>query len=173
MQKVNTKLSTIDNQLVRRLVATQFSQWKDLPVQPVAVGGWDNRTFHLGNQMLVRLPSAEEYATKVEKEQKWLPRLAPLLPLQIPTPLAMGEPGEGYPWRWSVYRWIEGDTAASAPIANMDAFATSLAQFLVTLQHIDITDGPLPMLGNFSYVGGLVAYDDETRRANRRSKGQN
>jgi aminoglycoside phosphotransferase (APT) family kinase protein len=89
----------IDVALVRRLIATQFPQWKDLPVQPVADGGWDNRTFHLGKKMLVRMPSDEEYAMKVEKEQKWLPRLAPLLPLTIPTPLAMGEPDKGYPWR--------------------------------------------------------------------------
>ena len=80
----------IDVSLVRRLIATQFPQWADLPIKPIKVGGWDNRTFHLGKQMLVRMPSAEEYATKVEKEQKWLPRLAPLLPLAIPTPLAMG-----------------------------------------------------------------------------------
>jgi aminoglycoside phosphotransferase (APT) family kinase protein len=59
--------------------------------------GWDNRTFYLGKQMLVRMPSAAKYAMKVEIEQKWLPKLAPLLPLPIPEPLAMGEPGEGYP----------------------------------------------------------------------------
>lgn len=89
----------IDVSLVHRLIATQFPQWKGLPVQPVAEGGWDNRTFHLGKQMLVRMPSAEEYAMKVEKEHKWLPRLAPLLPLSIPTPLAMGEGGEGHDCR--------------------------------------------------------------------------
>ena len=165
MPKVNDKKLTIDNQLVRRLIATQFPHWKDLLVQPVAVGGWDNRTFHLGEHMLVRMPSAEEYATKVEKEQKWLPKLAPLLPLPIPEPLAMGEPAEDYPWRWSVYRWIEGETAAAGPIENMDDLATCLAKFVIAMQQIDTTDGPLPMLGDFSYIGGLTAYDDETRQA--------
>jgi len=67
----------ISDTLVCRLVATQFPQWKNLPVQPVAKSGWDNRTFHLGQHMLVRLPSAAEYALQVEKEQRWLPRLAP------------------------------------------------------------------------------------------------
>lgn len=162
----------IDDMLVRRLVATQFPQWKNLPVRPVAVGGWDNRTFHLGEQMLVRMPSAEEYAMKVEKEQKWLPRLAPLLPLSIPTPLAMGEPDEDYSWRWSVYRWIEGEIAAFTHIADLDDFAIRLAQFLIALQRIDTTDGPLPRLGNFSYVGGLAAYDDETRQAIAALKGK-
>lgn len=94
---------TIDSALVRRLVADQFPDWKDLSIQPVAIGGWDNRTFHLGEQMLVR-PSAAEYAPRVAKEQKWLPKLAPLLPLQIPKSLAMGEPNEEYPWNWSIYR---------------------------------------------------------------------
>ena len=65
----------IDDALVRHLVATQFPQWKDLPIWPVSVGGWDNRTFHLGQHMLVRMPSAADYALQVEKEQRWLPKL--------------------------------------------------------------------------------------------------
>ncbi|HUX79801.1 MAG TPA: aminoglycoside phosphotransferase family protein [Alphaproteobacteria bacterium] len=161
----NTEKVHIDVSLVRRLIATQFLQWADLPIKPVKFGGWDNRTFHLGEQMLVRMPSAEEYATKVEKEQKWLPRLAPLLPLPIPTPLAMGEPGEGYPWHWSVYRWIEGEAAAFTHIADLDGFANSLAQFLIAFQRMDTTDGPLPGLDSFSRIGGLAAYDNETRQA--------
>jgi Predicted aminoglycoside phosphotransferase len=66
----------ITETLVRSLVSQQFPQWQALPVRPVAVGGWDNRTFHLGEHMLVRLPSAQEYAANVIKEQTWLPRLA-------------------------------------------------------------------------------------------------
>ena len=161
----NTEKVHIDVSLVRRLIATQFPQWADLPIKPVKFGGWDNRTFHLGEQMLVRMPSVEEYAMKVEKEQKWLPRLAPLLPLPIPTPLAMGEPDEGYPWQWSVYRWIEGDTAAFTPIADLDGFATALAEFLVTLQRIDATGGPIAGPHNFYRGGPLVTYDAETRQA--------
>ncbi len=88
----------IDSQLVSCLVATQFPQFRDLPVQPVELSGWDNRTFRLGKHMLVRMPSSESYTIQVEKEQKWLPRLASLLPLSIPLPVAMGEAGEGYPW---------------------------------------------------------------------------
>jgi aminoglycoside phosphotransferase (APT) family kinase protein len=161
----NTDKVHIDVTLVHHLIAKQFPQWADLPIKPVAVGGWDNRTFHLGEQMLVRMPSAEEYAMKVEKEQLWLPKLAPHLPLPIPTPLAMGEPGEGYPWQWSVYRWIEGETAASTHITDLNDFATHLANFLIALQRIDTTDGPLPRLGNFSYIGGLAVYDNEIRQA--------
>ena len=155
----------IDTTLVQRLVASQFPQWKDLPIRPVVVGGWDNRTFHLGEQMLVRMPSAAAYASKVEKEQHWLPILAPLLPLKIPVPLAMGEPAEGYPWRWSIYSWLDGDTAASTHIVDLCDFATSLAHFLISLQAIDPTGGPLPGPHNFYRGGALTTYDAETRQA--------
>lgn len=162
----------IDTTLVRRLVATQFPQWKDLPIQPVALSGWDNRTFHLGKHMLVRMPSAAEYAFQVEKEQKWLPRLAPFLPLQIPVPLARGEPAHGYPWKWSIYRWLEGTTAAFTSITNLPAFAATLAQFLIALQRIDAADGPLPGPHSFYRGGALTTYDAETCRAIAALKGK-
>lgn len=155
----------IDASLVRRLVATQFPQWKDLPVRPVALSGWDNRTFHLGEEMLVRMPSAAEYALQVEKEHRWLPRLAPLLPLPIPVPLAMGKPGDGYPWKWSVYRWLEGDSAAMAEIADLSDFATRLADFLSALQRIDSSSGPMPGPHSFYRGGALITYDAEVRQA--------
>lgn len=165
MKNMNTEQLIINDTLAHRLVATQFPQWKNLPIRPVAHGGWDNRTFHLGQHMLVRIPSAAKYAAKVAKEQKWLPKLAPFLPLPIPEPLAMGKPGENYPWAWSIYRWIEGDTAASAPITDLSDFATSLAQFLIALQCIDTADGPTPGAHNFYRGGELATYDTETRQA--------
>lgn len=155
----------IDTTLVHHLVATQFPLWKDLPICPVACSGWDNRTFHLGHQMLVRMPSAADYEAQVEKEHYWLPKLAPLLPLQIPVPLAMGKPAGGYPWKWSIYRWIEGDSAASGYIANLCEFATDLANFLVAFQRIDSKGGPLPGLHSFYRGGTLTTYDAEFRKA--------
>lgn len=155
----------LDIALVLRLVATQFPEWKDLPIRPVASSGWDNRTFHLGEHMVMRMPSAAEYAAQVEKEHRWLPKLAPLLPLPIPVPLAIGEPAEGYPWKWSIYRWLEGNPAASAPIADLSDFAKSLAQFLLALQRIDPTGGPLPGPHSFYRGGELKIYDSETRKA--------
>jgi aminoglycoside phosphotransferase (APT) family kinase protein len=88
----------IDVPLVRELVASQFPAWADLPVDVVEPNGYDNRTFRLGSEMSVRLPSHERYAAQVEKEQEWLPKLAPLLPLPIPVPIALGLPAGGYPW---------------------------------------------------------------------------
>lgn len=122
--------------------------------------------------MLVRMPSAADYALQVEKEHKWLPKLAPLLPLPIPVPLAIGEPEEGYPFRWSVYHWLEGGTAASAHIVDMRSFAISLAQFLTALQRIDSTDGPSPGLHSFYRGGELTTYNDETRHAIATLKGR-
>jgi len=111
------------------------------------------------------MPSGAAYAAQVEKEHKWLPKLTPSLPLPIPKPLAMGEPTADYPWKWSIYLWLEGRNAASAPINDLSAFATSLAQFLIALQDIDPTDGPLPGPHNFFRGGPLSTYDSETRKA--------
>ncbi len=151
--------------LVRQLVAAQFPQWADLPITPVACGGWDNRTFHLGEDMSVRLPSAAGYAAQVAKEHRWLPRLAPLLPLPIPVPLAMGVPANGYPWPWSIYQWIEGEHATVERIADLQQFAITLAHFLGALQRIDPTGGPPPGPHNFYRGGPLTVYDAETRHA--------
>jgi aminoglycoside phosphotransferase (APT) family kinase protein len=155
----------IDARLVGRLVSTQFPQWADLPIKPVEVDGWDNRTFHLGEHMTVRLPSAAAYSLQVEKEHRWLPELAPLLPLPIPVPLAKGAPADGYPWQWSVYRWLEGESATAERIADLRQFVTALAEFLVALQRIDPVGGPLPGQHNFFRGGPLTVYDAETRQA--------
>lgn len=162
---INCEHPVVDDALVRRLVTTQFPHWADLPIRPVLPGGWNNRTFHLGEHMLVRMPRAAYYAAQVEKEQHWLPRLAPLLPLPIPAPLAIGEPADDYPWRWSIYRWLEGATAAPDRIADLSDFAIALGQFLIALQRIDATGGPAPGPHNFYRGGPLATYDAETRQA--------
>ncbi|MCX7121713.1 MAG: aminoglycoside phosphotransferase family protein [Gammaproteobacteria bacterium] len=158
-------MPVIDESLVRKLIASQFPLWKDLMIQSVKSSGWDNRTFHLGDKMLVRMPSNFDYAHQVEKEHQWLPKLVPFLPLPIPSPVALGKPTADYPMPWSVYRWIEGETASTSRIDNVDDFAKSLAEFLVALQRIDTTGGPLPGLHSF-YRGGLLStYDEQTRKA--------
>ncbi|HVM83649.1 MAG TPA: aminoglycoside phosphotransferase family protein [Candidatus Binatia bacterium] len=167
-----SSVPAIDVDLVRQLLAEQFPQWADLPIRPVEPGGWDNRTFRLGDRMSVRLPSAPHYARQVAKEQLWLPRLAPQLPLSVPTPLARGIPGAGYPFSWSIYRWLEGETARRDNITDMTAFATALADFLNALRRIDPTGGPEPGPHNFWRGGPLAHYDGETRAALERLVGQ-
>ncbi len=156
---------SIDAALVRRLVAGQFPQWADLPVRPVEFDGWDNRTFHLGDELTVRLPSAAGYVPQVDKEHRYLPALAPHLPLPIPVPQAKGAPAEGYPFPWSVYRWIDGETASAERIADLTGFATDLARFLVALREVDPTDGPPAGRHSFYRGAPLEHYDTETRRA--------
>ena len=107
--------SLIDAALARRLVDAQFPQWAALPIRPVELDGWDNRTFRLGEELSLRLPTGDWYAQQVAKEQRWLPLLAPQLPLPIPVPVAQGSPDGEYPYAWSVYRWLEGSPAATSP----------------------------------------------------------
>jgi len=154
---------TVD--LVRELIREQFPQWAGLPVRPVEADGVDNTTFRLGDAMSVRLPSSEHYAEQVEKEQRWLPVLAPRLPLPIPEPLAEGVPGCGFPRPWSVYRWIEGEPATAAGIADMPRFAADLARFLTAMYAIDPADGPGPGTHNFHRGGPVRVYDADTRAA--------
>jgi len=150
-------------ELVSQLVSTQFPEWKQLRVRPVEVDGWDNATFRLGETMSVRLPRAEQYVEAVEKEQRWLPILAGQLPLPVPQPLAKGTPGCGFPWPWSVYRWIDGAPATAAAIADLPQFAADLADFLAALYVIDPVGGPPPGTHNFFRGGPLTVYDGETR----------
>jgi aminoglycoside phosphotransferase (APT) family kinase protein len=148
-----------------RLVAAQFPQWAELPVTPVADGGWDNWTFHLGTDMVARLPSAAEYARAVEKEHRWLPVLAPLLPLPIPVPLGKGTPSTDYPHPWSIYAWLDGMPARAERLADPVRFAVDLADFLVALRGVDVADGPQPGIHNWFRGGSLRTYDQITRRA--------
>jgi aminoglycoside phosphotransferase (APT) family kinase protein len=150
---------TIEVEQVRRLVDEQLPHWAGLPIEPVVNGGWDNRTFHLGTEMLLRLPSAAEYAQAVEKEHRWLPVLAPRLPLPVPVPLAKGRPSAEYPYSWSVYRWLDGVTATPDRIADPVGFADDLAGFLVALRSVDATDGPQPGIHNWYRGGTLRTYD--------------
>lgn len=151
--------------LVERLVAAQFPQWVGLPITPAEPQGWDNRTFRLGAELSVRLPSAAGYTPQVEKEHCWLPHLAPRLPLPIPASLAKGAPGEGYPFPWSVRRWLPGETAQVGRIADLASFAKALAAFLTALQQVEPAGGPPP--GPHSAFRGapLATYDAETQRA--------
>ncbi|BCJ69129.1 aminoglycoside phosphotransferase family protein [Polymorphospora rubra] len=156
---------TVEAAQVSRLIGEQFPQWAGLPVVPVARGGWDNWTFHLGTDLLVRLPSAAEYARAVEKEHRWLPVLAPRLPLPVPVPLAKGGPGAGYPYSWSIYRWLDGGTATVDRIADPVRFAADLAGFLAALRSVDATGGPRPGIHNWFRGGTLRTYDKQFERA--------
>lgn len=154
-----------DEALVRRLLAAQFPEWASLPIERVRSAGTDNALYRLGDELVVRLPRIDWAVGAVDKECRWLPKLAPHLPLPVPAPLAMGEPGEGYPWHWSVCPWLEGENATLDRITDPCRFATDLARFIVALQRIDATDGPHSGEHNVSRGVPLAARDASTRAA--------
>ncbi|HET6739773.1 MAG TPA: aminoglycoside phosphotransferase family protein [Kribbella sp.] len=155
----------IDADLVRRLIAEQFPQWADLPVTPVKVDGWDNRTYRLGSDLTARLPTHASYVAAVDKEHRWLPVLAPHLPLEIPEAVAKGAPGAGYPHPWAVRRWITGRTATTESVEDLDEFARTIAEFILALQSIDASDGPVAGAHSFFRGAALTNYHDETVEA--------
>jgi aminoglycoside phosphotransferase (APT) family kinase protein len=155
----------IDAALVGRLIEDQFPRWAGLPLEPVRSAGTDNALFRLGPDMVVRLPRIPGAIEQVEKEHRWLPRLAPQLPIAIPVPLAKGRPGQGYAWEWSVYGWFEGDTATIERIADRRQAATDLGRFVAALQGIDPMGGPPPGPHNSFRGEPLARRDPETRAA--------
>lgn len=165
-EKLRAGKFDVDVPLVERLVASQFPQWAGLPIRPVERDGWDNWTFRLGDNMKVRLPSAAGYAEQAEKEAYWLPRLAPRLPLPVPVPIGLGQPGEGFPWAWSVFDWLEGEPATRERIDDPVQFGWDVAKFLRAMQAIDPAGGPRPGQHSFFRGGDVMAvYGEEARRS--------
>lgn len=157
--KMNPDEIGIDRPTVVRLIAKQFPQWAGLPITAVRSAGTDNAIFRLGDDMAVRLPRRPGIVATLAREQRWLPRLAPLLPLAVPLPLAGGVPGEGFPFQWSVYRWLDGKNVVDEPVADLPDAAVRLGKFVAALQRIDPAGGPPP-----SFRGGPVsALDDRVR----------
>lgn len=155
----------IDVSMVRQLVATQFPQWATLPVRAVVSTGTDNTLFRLGDEMVVRFPRVEWAVSQVAKEHEWLPVLAPHLTTPISTPLALGTPAKGYPWQWSVQRWIEGTNAIVTDVHDDEGVATALGQFVNELHAIDATHGPHTGAHNFNRGVPLVVRDAATQAA--------
>lgn len=155
----------IDTALVARLVASQFPEWAALPVERVPSSGTDNAIFRLGDELAARLPRTPTRAAPLAKEREWLPRLAPLLPLEAPVPIAKGEPGEGFPLEWSVCRWCAGENATPDRIGDLEQAARDLARFVAALQRIDPAGGPPPGAHNYGRGEPLANRDASVRAA--------
>ncbi len=128
---------TVDD--VARLVAAQFPQWRELPVRPVTSHGTVNALFRLGDEYILRFPLQPSPGQRDElvAEQDTARRIAPHVPLTVPEPVALGEPGDGYAGPWAAYRWIPGETAAPDRLGDADVFARDLAGFVTALHAID------------------------------------
>lgn len=155
----------IDAALVRRLLAAQFPHWATLPITPVPSAGTDNAIYRLGDALAVRLPRIHWATGQAGKEWHWLAKLAPQLPLAIPVPLALGEPGEGYPWQWTVAPWLPGENANTGQIDDLTQAAADLAQFLTALWRVDPTGGPPAGKENFYRGVPLAVRDRGVREA--------
>ncbi|MEV6103567.1 aminoglycoside phosphotransferase family protein [Streptomyces sp. NPDC051940] len=153
-----------DADLVRRLVAGQFPQWAGLPLREAPDAGSDHVIFRLGDDMAVRLPR-DWAAHQAAKDERWLPLLAPRLPLPVPVPLAVGEPAFGFPHRWSVVRWLAGRVATVDGFADPAGTAVELAEFLRALRGLpaprDLAPGSYDDLSTWS----LADRDASTRAA--------
>jgi aminoglycoside phosphotransferase (APT) family kinase protein len=130
-----------DATLVRRLLAVQYPQWADLPIRAVQSMGTVNAIYRIGDHLCARLPRVQEWAQGLEKEWRWLPKLAPHLSLQIPGPVGWGHPERSYPFSWAIYRWIDGQPYSDALIDDERQAAKDLAQFVVELRRIEPVAG--------------------------------
>ncbi|WP_079087098.1 aminoglycoside phosphotransferase family protein [Streptomyces silvensis] len=158
--KLHADEPDVDTPLVRRLIAAQFPRWAGLPVERFPSSGTVNAVFRLGDTMAVRLPRTPGGADDVAMESRWLPWLAPQLPVAVPAVLGRGEPGEGYPWAWSVHRWLDGANPVAGELTAPGPLAADLAAFVAALRRADPSDGPPAYRG-----GPLAAVDTETRNA--------
>jgi len=143
--------------LVRRLLAEQFPEWAELPLAPVASYGTDNVLYRLGGELVVRLPKIDWATGQIDLEWELLPRLAPHLSIEIPRVVAIGDSAHGYPWRWAVYRWLDGEP----PTTGTRALADDLASFVAELQRIPTAGAR----AGGSRGGPLLLRDAETRKA--------
>lgn len=152
----------ITTEMVVRLVGEQFPQWAGLDIRPVSRSGHDNRTFHLGREMTVRLPSGDAYVPQIEKEAKWLPYLSEHLTIAISRPIAQGKATCYYPFPWSVNQYIEGEPLLGIQTPDQSRIARELSAFLQELQRVPTEDGPAAGAHNFfrgsspSVYGGQV-----------------
>jgi aminoglycoside phosphotransferase (APT) family kinase protein len=131
-----------DAGLVRRLLRSQHPQWAELPIERVASAGTDNAMYRLGDELAVRLPRIHWAVENVAKERKWLPVLAPQLPLAVPLPVAAGEPEAEFPYPWGIVQWLPGELATLERLGDPIRAAHDLAHFVRALQRIDATGGP-------------------------------
>ncbi|HEX6393425.1 MAG TPA: aminoglycoside phosphotransferase family protein [Acidimicrobiales bacterium] len=159
-------MPVIDTDLVAHLLASQFPNWAGLDLRPAPLDGHDNRTFRLGDDLAVRLPSHERYAAQPALEHEWLPVLAAgRLPLAIPESLALGRPDCQFRWPWSIRRWLPGQTLAVSPTPISAKVAEQLGVFLVALHKVPTAGAPRPGPQNFYRGASPAAYDDVTQAA--------
>ena len=134
----------IDEALVERLLRGQFPALAGLPLRRVLPGGTDNAIYRLGDELSVRLPRMDWAVPPIAKEAAWLGRLAPDLPLAVPSTVEVGQPAEGFPYPWAIARWGPGETTGLEDLHDPVEGARQLAGFVRALRSIPVTaDAPV------------------------------
>ena len=149
----------VDDDLVRHLLATQAPHLAGRPLTRIEAWGTDHAIFRLGDDLSVRLPKIGWAATQGERENAWLPRLAPHLPVEVPVPVFVGAPAGGYPFAWYVSPWLPGTNPRPGP--GLAPLATELAAFVLALHRVDVAGAPGPRSGQRG--GALAGADERTR----------
>lgn len=127
--------------LVHDLLLEQHPDLAGLAIREVA-GGWDNQQWRLGDELAVRMPRTERAPDLQRKECRWLPVLAPRLPLPVPNPVRIGEPSARFPKPWTIMTWVPGEPLDHASISRGDHAADTLAGFLRALHAEAPADAP-------------------------------
>ncbi|WP_150466311.1 aminoglycoside phosphotransferase family protein [Francisella sp. SYW-9] len=155
----------INVDLAYKIIKKQFPEYSHLDIKSVEKQGHDNRTYRIGNDMLIRIPTAESYALKVPKEQELLPMLAKHLSVAIPAPIKMGKPSDDYPYPFSIYKWLDGSSANHVTLGgqSLENLAFELANFLKELQAITNVEGPNPGQHNWWRGDHISVYDPGAR----------
>lgn len=130
----------VDAALVRRLLDAQFPRWRGLAVSEVRSSGTVNAIFRVGPAMAARLPliaqDPDEARAWLQAEAQAGSELARAATVPTPEPVALGEPGEGYPMPWSVQTWLPGHDAMTEDPGASPAFALDLAALITSLRAV-------------------------------------
>lgn len=140
--KMHEDQLSITTDVVRDLVSDQFPEWATMPVRPVPLVGTVNAIFRLGDGLAARFPlqpgDVEETRQRLRSEADAALQLRDHTSFAVPEPIAIGEPGAGYPLPWSVQSWLPGATASEDDVSNSALFARDLAKFIEEVRAIDL-----------------------------------
>ncbi len=146
-----------DVALVRRLLREQFPEWAKLPLSAVAESGTVNALYRLGDELVVRIPrNRPSLWSDLDDEFTWLPRLAPLLPVAVPIPVARGRPSGDYPHEWGIFEWLPGENPTPGEVRQ--SLAGELAELVTGIHAIELEGGPQSVRGD-----DLARFDEFTR----------
>jgi aminoglycoside phosphotransferase (APT) family kinase protein len=145
----------VTDEIVRALIATQFPDWAHLPLRRFPSPGTVNAIYRLGDDLTVRLPFIDDGADGIRHDAAWLPRLAPELPVRIPSLRGIGVADATYPSPWIVVDWLPGET----PEPGGADMADDLAVFILALRRVDPAGAPA------AYRGGRLAPLDKDVRS--------